>query len=414
MQYELNTREVIYALSEALDLVGIDDTRHGKRVAFMAAACAKEAGFNDDFINEIISIGMLHDCGVSTTDMHQNLVTQLEWKDEHFHCERGAALLGKVRLFRSFAQPVYYHHTHWDILEHLPIERHIKQLANLIYLADRVDALRVQIEGSDLEKSAQIERVVTEYSGTFFSPAFVEAFVSASRRNSFWFYLADEPLEEHLMEWVERGETAQLSFEEVREVAQMFADVVDAKSPFTFEHSFGVAALANFLARALGLDRAQRETVEIGALLHDLGKLRVHDDILNKQGSLEPGEKILMNRHGFDSNMILRRIHGFREIARIASLHHETLDGKGYPYSFSAEEIPLEARIVTVADIFQALVQTRPYRDAMDAEAAFTILQEMVEEGKVDRKVVAMLGANLQRAYRLAKYKERGDALKPL
>ncbi|WP_345990471.1 HD domain-containing phosphohydrolase [Sulfurimonas sp. HSL1-2] len=410
MEYELNIREVIYALSEALDLVGIDDTRHGKRVAFMAAACAKEAGFDDDFIDEIISIGMLHDCGVSKTETHRSLVTQLEWKDEQFHCERGAILLGKVKLFARFSQPIYYHHTHWDILEHLPVDARVKQMANLIYLADRIDALRVQLEGSDLERSDEIERIILEHKGNFFSPELVDAFVAAARRNSFWFYLADEPLEEQLLEWVGRGEILHLPFTEIREVAQMFADIVDAKSPFTFEHSFGVAALSNFLARGFGLDEHTRETVEIGALLHDLGKLRVDDDILNKKGRLNHGEKMLMNRHGFDSNMILRRIHGFREIARIASLHHEMLDGKGYPYSLEKEEIPLEARIVTVADIFQALVQTRPYREAMAPDAAFAILQEMADAGKIDKAVVKMIGANLDQAYRLAKYKERAEA----
>ncbi|UFS63656.1 HD domain-containing protein [Sulfurimonas sp. HSL-3221] len=410
MDYELNIREVIYALTEALDLVGIDDTRHGKRVAFMAAECARAAGFDEAFIDDIIGIGMLHDCGVSTTDVHRSLVTQLEWKDEQIHCERGAILLGKVALFQRFALPVYYHHTHWELLEHLPVDRRVKQLANLIYLADRVDALRSQMGGSGLEQSAEIERVIVEHSGTFFAPDFVEAFQKASGRNSFWFSLEDEPLEEQLMEWVGRGENRPFSFSAVREMAQMFADVVDAKSPFTFEHSFGVAALANFLARGFGLDEQRRETVEIAALLHDLGKLRVEDAILNKNGRLDAGEKILMNRHGFDSNMILRRIHGFRGIARIASLHHEMLDGKGYPYSLGEEEIPLEARIVTVADIFQALVQTRPYRAAMEPDAAFAILQEMADNGKIDTAVVAMIGTNLQQAYRLAKYKERVKA----
>jgi len=407
MDYELNFREVTYALSEALDLVGIDDVRHGKRVAFMAAECAREAGFDAAFIDEIITIGMLHDCGVSTTDVHKSLVTQLEWKHEGLHCERGAALLGKVSLFRRYAPAVLYHHTHWDILSHLPVDERIKQQANLIYLADRIDALRVQIDGADMEKREEIEGIVRAHSGTFFSPELVAAFEAASRRNSYWFYLADEPLEEYLLEWVEEGTTERLTFSQVREVAQMFADVVDAKSPFTFEHSFGVAALANRLASDLGLNEARRETVEIAALLHDLGKLRVRDEVLNKDGRLDEGERMVMHRHGFDSNMILRRIRGFREIARIASLHHEFLDGEGYPFSLKAESIPLEARIVTVADIFQALVQDRPYRTAMDAEAAYGVLQKMADEGKIDGTLVTRIGADLPNAYRLAKYKER-------
>jgi len=406
----LNFREVTYALSEALDLVGIDDVRHGKRVAFMAAECGKVLGYDDAFIDEMLFIGMLHDCGVSTTDVHRQLVTQLEWKDEQLHSVRGATLLQKVSLLRPFAQAVSYHHTHWEILQHLPVDDRTKQQANLIYLVDRVDALRVQIEGADLEKRDEIERIIVEHSGTFFSPELVEAYKAASGRNAFWFYLEDEALEEYLMEWVRNGETRTYTFSEVREVAQMFADIVDAKSPFTFEHSFGVAALANFLSQGLALDSEKRETVEIAALLHDLGKLRVEDDVLNKNGRLDHKEMNAMHRHGFDSNMILRRIKGFNEIATIASMHHEMLDGKGYPYSLEAEQIPLEARIVTVADIFQALVQDRPYRKAMEAEAAYAVLREMAEAGKIDAEVVSGIGSDLQKAYRLAKYKERDAA----
>lgn len=410
MNYTLNFREVTYALSEALDLVGVDDVRHGKRVAFMAAECAKAPGWEQKAIDEMIYIGMLHDCGVSTTDVHKSLVTQLEWKDEQLHCVRGATLLGKVSLLRDLAPPVYYHHSHWDVLQHLPVDERVKEQANLIYLVDRVDALRAQIDGPDLEKRDEIDRIIEEHSGTFFSPEMVAAYMTASARNSFWFYLADEPLEEYLMEWVSQGETQTITFQEVREVAQMFADIVDAKSPYTFEHSFGVAALSNFLSKGLGMDPDTRETVEIAALLHDLGKLRVDDTVLNKNGRLNNQETNSMHRHGFDSNMILRRIRGFHEIALIASLHHETLDGKGYPYSLEADQIPLEARIVTVADIFQALVQDRPYREAMEPEAAFAVLEEMVGAGKIDGDVVAKIGEDIHKAYRLAKYKERNGA----
>jgi putative nucleotidyltransferase with HDIG domain len=407
MNYALNFREVIYALSEALDLVGIDDIQHGKRVAFMASECAKETGFDGTFVDEIIALGMLHDCGVSTTDVHRQLVTQLEWKDEQAHCVRGAALLEKTTLLRRYAPVIFYHHTHWDELENLALDARSKQQANLIYLVDRVDALRTQIEGPDLEKREEIERIISEHAGSFFSPELVGSFIAASHRNSFWFNLEVTPLEDTLLEWVAQGEEQTLPFSVIREVAQMFADIVDAKSPFTFEHSFGVAAVSVFLARALGLDEATVETVEIGALLHDLGKLRVHDAILNKNGMLEHAEKMEMHRHGFDSNMILHRIKGFKQIALIASLHHETLDGKGYPYSLEAEAIPLEARIVTVADIFQALVQDRPYREAMGAEQAYAVLEEMAADGKIDGAAVALIGEHLPEAYRLAKSKER-------
>jgi len=408
MDYRLNFREVTYALSEALDLVGIDDVHHGKRVAFMAAACAKEGGFDTQFIDEMYCIGMLHDCGVSTTDVHTNLVSQLEWKDERYHCVRGAELLQKVGLFKRFAQTVYYHHTHWEELKVLPVDEKTKLQANLIYLVDRVDALRIQIKGADLEKRGQIEKIIEAHAGRLFSPELIGYFKAAAHRNAFWFYLDDEPLEEYLLEWVAKGRVEELPYTSVRDVGVMFADVVDAKSPFTFEHSFGVASLSVYLARKMQLSPEEVETVEMAALLHDLGKLRVHDAILNKRGKLDHSEQMSMHRHGFDSNMILRKIEGFKEIAHLASLHHETLDGAGYPYNLKAEEIPVGARIIAAADIFQALVQERPYRSAMNASEASKILNEMAQEGKLDPEVTALIEDDLELVYLKAKCMERG------
>jgi HD-GYP domain-containing protein (c-di-GMP phosphodiesterase class II) len=114
MDYQLNFREVTYALSEALDYVGIDDTMHGKRVAYMSAEIAKYLGWNSSKINDIIMTGMLHDCGVSSTDVHHHLVTELDWDNAQIHCIRGEMLLQKVSMYCDYAPAIFYHHTHWN------------------------------------------------------------------------------------------------------------------------------------------------------------------------------------------------------------------------------------------------------------------------------------------------------------
>lgn len=399
MAYELNFREVTYALSEALDLVGIDDVYHGKRVAFMAAECAQTAGYDDEMINELIYIGMLHDCGVSTTDVHKSLVTELEWKNEQLHCERGFKLLEKTALFKRYAEPVYYHHTHWKDLKDLPIDDSVKMKANLIYLVDRVDALRAQLPLPLGQQEKEIYRIISAHQERLFAPELVELFLQSSERASFWFYLDNVALEEYLHEWVERGEIESVSYDELKGIAIMFADIVDSKSPFTAEHSFGVASLALFLGNLLSLDSESLERLELASLLHDLGKLRIDDAILNKPGPLTADEKLSLDRHGFDSDMILRKIRGLREVAYLASLHHETLDGQGYPYRISGEDIPMEARIIGVADIFQALIQDRPYRKPMSPTEALSILQKMQQQGKLDSNIVDLVKDNLAQAY---------------
>lgn len=402
MSYILNLREVIYALSEALDYVGIDDTMHGKRVAFMAAEIAKKMGWDETHINDIVMIGMLHDCGVSSTDVHLHLVNELDWNDSYKHCERGALLLEKVQIFSQYAQTVLYHHTHWDEFP-CEIDLETKRNSNLIYLVDRVDALRVQLGDVTAQERDSIFKMIQKYSGTMFSPELVEAFLLCSSADSFWFYMEQEALNGYFDLWMKEGNSKEFTFDLLINIAKMFASVVDAKSTFTTEHSYGVASLGVFIAEEFGLDAQQQEIVLLAALLHDLGKLRVADAILQKQGPLNEEERLKMNRHGFDSHMILRKIKGFDKIAMIASLHHEYLDATGYPYHLSAGDIPIEARVLAVADIFQALIQDRPYRKGMSASDALTILQNMASDNKLDPIIISVVSNNLDQCYERAR-----------
>jgi HD-GYP domain-containing protein (c-di-GMP phosphodiesterase class II) len=393
---------VTYALSEALDYVGIDDTMHGKRVAFMAAEIAKRLGWDETQINDIIMIGMLHDCGVSSTDVHLHLVNELDWNDSYKHCERGSSLLEKVQIFSQYAQTVLYHHTHWDAFPN-EIDEKTKQNANLIYLVDRVDALRVQLGDVTAQERDSIFKMIQKYSGTMFSPELVETFLICSAADSFWFYMEQEALNGYFDVWMKEGHSNEFSFELLIHIARMFASVVDAKSTFTTEHSYGVASVGVYIAQKFGLNGRQQEIVLLAALLHDLGKLRIADAILYKKGPLSEDERQKMNRHGFDSHMILRKIKGFDEIATIASLHHEHLDATGYPYHLSADDIPTEARVLAVADIFQALIQDRPYRNGMSAAEALKILQKMALENKIDPAIVWVVSENLEECYERAR-----------
>lgn len=186
----------------------------------------------------------------------------------------------------------------------------------------------------------------------------------------------------------------------------MFANIVDCKSEFTYRHSLGVKAVAALLAEVQHLDASEQESVILAALLHDLGKLRVDDSMLEKPGPFDENERLIMHRHCFDTWQLLHRIRGFEEIAHIASMHHETLDGLGYPRGLSASELPRTARLIAVADVFQALVQNRPYRQPMPLSAALDVMTQMVVRGKLDPEQVGLLILHAQDAYRLARQHE--------
>lgn len=401
MNYTIQRREVCYALSEALDYVGIDDTLHGKRVAYMAAEIGRKALFTHEETDKIIIMGMLHDCGVSSTDVHSYLVSELDWDNSQVHCIRGAKLLEQTGIYHEYAPVIYYHHTHWNNFPDT-VDEKTKLYANIIYLADRIDALCSQVGNLSKHNQKTIITTILEYKGEMFAPELVDAFVHLSESDAFWFYLDPDSLHGYFREWIDQQPMVEVSYDFIKKIALMFSEIVDAKSNFTSEHSHCVASLARYLSILHGLNQSSQEVIEIAALLHDLGKLRVADAILHKPAPLDEDERSLMNRHGFDSHAILRQIKGFEKIALIASLHHETLDGKGYPYQIEGDAIPIEARILAVADIFQALVQDRPYRKGLSAHETLDILNKMASEGKIDTSIVLDVANNLSECYRYA------------
>ncbi len=153
--------------------------------------------------------------------------------------------------------------------------------------------------------------------------------------------------------------------------AMLLGDVVEADDAYTGSHSRGVVELSLAVAERLGLDTRQRRNVEFAALLHDVGKIAVPKEIINKAGPLDQDEWKIMHQHTIEGETMLKRVGGvLADVGRIVRSSHEHYDGSGYPDGLAGEEIPIEARIVTCCDAFSAMTTTRSYRKAMPLEAA--------------------------------------------
>ena len=402
---DVDLREVVYALSDALDLVGISDVAHGKRVAIMAERCAHLLGHDPNEATFIFDLGMLHDIGVSSSRVHAHLVSEFDWENSQEHCLIGYQLLRGFKPLARMAEAVLLHHTHWTGLQaRLDVAPEVAEVANLIFLVDRVDALCAAFYGGDsiLRHNQTLRAHIAGLSGSYFSPRLVDAFMSASSSEAFWLSLEPRGIQQALQGKLNGGQKFQPTMRDLKRLAHIFARIVDAKSSYTANHSLGVARVARLVGRLMGLDALVCDKLLIAGLLHDLGKLRVPDDILDKPGPLDDQELSVMQTHSYETYQILGRIRGLEEIAQWAAYHHEAPGGRGYPFHLDAAQFSLPARILRVADIFQAMVQNRPYRNGLTEGAVRAYLDKLALCGLIDGEVVQVLEANMGRAMHVA------------
>jgi HD-GYP domain-containing protein (c-di-GMP phosphodiesterase class II) len=289
-------------------------------------------------------------------------------------CDRGAEIARKMRFSEAVALGIRHLDEHWDgggMPQHLrgdaiPIYSRIALLAQIVdvfQISNGVDAAKLEIQ---------------HRSGTWFDPRLVSAFERVAAQPEFWQKLRSGDLR-HAIFALEPAQSSSFVDEDyLDDIAAAFAQVVDSKSPYTSGHSERVTLFTDLIAKQMDLSAEQRRWLKRAALLHDIGKLGVSNSILDKPGKLDPDEWDAMKMHAAHTETILSRIAAFGELASVAAAHHERLDGLGYPRGLKGEQITLETRIITTADIFDALTAERPYRAAMPVDKAFAIMSDMV------------------------------------
>ena len=307
-------------------------------------------------------------------------------------CQRGAEIARLLRFPESVAAGIYSLDEHFNGQgrpqgldgEAIPLYSRIALLAQVVDVFHTAGGRQAALDE------------VRGRAGGWFDPALVQVFDAVADDDAFWATLAAPDLMSAVLALEPASHVVELDDDYLDDIAAAFGQVVDSKSPYTSGHSARVALYTDLIAETLGLAPERRRWLKRGALLHDVGKLGVSNSVLDKPGKLDAEEWAAVQAHAAYTEAILIRIDAFAELAVVSAAHHERLDGKGYPRGLTAEQITLETRIITTADIFDAITAERPYRGAIPIPKTLEMMAENVGTA-IDARCFAALKAALAR-----------------
>jgi HD-GYP domain-containing protein (c-di-GMP phosphodiesterase class II) len=303
---------------------------------------------------------------------------------------RGAQIARQLRFGEDVADGIQSLDEHWDGSGHPQglAGKEIPLYARIALLAQVVDVFHASAGPQATREE------VARRSGRWFDPRIADTFAVLARDPAFWGQLASDDLELRVLEMEPAQQPQPVDADYLDDIAAAFGQIADAKSPYTAGHSSRVALITGEVSERFGFGVPERRWLRRGALLHDVGKLGVSNQILDKAGKLDPREWAAVQRHALHTEQILGRISAFGVLARIAGAHHEKLDGTGYPRGLDARHIRLETRIVTTADIFDALTTDRPWRAALPPGQALQVMRDGIGTA-IDGDCFAALEASL-------------------
>lgn len=390
----INLWNLVSPIAKTFDLMSPPLAEHGQRVAYLAMRLGEELDLPAWKRRELAIAGALHDIGAFSLKERLDLL-DFETTDAGRHPRVGHLLLRRFPPFERIAQVVRYHHQFWqhgrgDTCDGEPVP----EGSHLLHLADRI-AVLIRKEAAVLGQVPEIRDSILSRKGEWFAPPFVEAFLRLAERDYVWLEITSGAMESALkralgMETIETDVEGLLGF------SRLVCRIIDFKSEFTATHSSGVAATGRALASRIGFSRQECTMFEIAAYLHDLGKLAIPSEILEKKGRLTDDEWSVMRTHVYFTYQILNPIEVLDVVSSWSSLHQERLNGSGYPFHYTAEELPLGARVMAVADVFTGITEDRPYRKGMGREQALGVLRGMAESRELDPGLVELLTRNFE------------------
>lgn len=379
-------------LSDVVDLVSPVLNNHHKQVAYISYKIATELNLPKERLVDLVIAALLHDVGALSLSERIELL-EFEEKNPYRHTISGYILLNDCEIFKNAGKIIKHHHLNWaDGAGKTYKNDSVCPESHILHLADRI-AVSIDKGAEILNQAGDIFGKIKKGVNSRFHPQFVDIFEELSGKEAFWLDLVSPDIDSRL-ETIWKGFDKQLNLEKLLKVTEVFVRVIDFRSRFTSVHSSGVSAVAETIARKMNWSERDCIKIAIAGNLHDLGKLAISNEILEKPGRLTAEEYNIMKTHTYHGYYLLDKIEGLEDINEYGSFHHERMDGSGYPFQIDGNNLKEGSRIMAIADVLTAIIEDRPYRRGMECAEAVRIIEKMGQDSKLDTEIIALVGEN--------------------
>lgn len=393
----INLAQLLFSASMALDAVEHEVLgaiqNHSRRVAYISVLIGQEVGFSKEELVAIASYASLHDNALTEYITEQRRLGNTKPINEirdglDYHCIIGEKNLSAFPFPFKEKNVILYHHENFDGSGVFGVKGgNIPFMARILRLIDHTDVL-FQLSTLTPEKIKKLKLHLEKNADILYDKSLCSVFARILDRPSLDKELSDHHIK-HSLENVVPTYMTVFSYSELINISSLFSHIIDYKSPFTLNHSAGIAAKTKRMAEYYDFPTTLADKIYIAAFLHDIGKLATPDSLLEKPGKLTAEEFTIVKQHVVWTHKILREVDNFYDIERWASGHHERLDGSGYFRGCIGVEQDFCTRLLACIDIYQALVEDRPYRSGMEMDQALSILKTQADQGKLDKQIVS-------------------------
>lgn len=370
--------QIIQVIRTALRLIDPRLVDHGERVAYIAKEIFLQGALGDQAeLETLMLLSVFHDIGAYKTEEIDQLVlfeSNAVWR----HSVYGYLFLKHLTSLKDSAISILYHHLDYRRFDPAPSRN--KLFACLICLADRIDILSTATQGKDPATWYK------KLDGRF-DPQLTALFLDANQDGHITAALSSGAAVEDIRLY---SQTVRIPTEQVMEYFHLLIDSIDFRSEHTVTHTINTTVISRELAMRLGISGSDLNKLQLGALLHDVGKIGIPEEILEYPGRLTPAQMAIMRTHVELSEQIIRGLVS-EEICRIAVRHHERPDGSGYPRGLTAADTTQLERIVAVADVTSALTNARSYKTAYSKEKTLAILGELGANNQLGPTICALM-----------------------